>query len=402
MRAQMAESTSPALPGDVEWLPGPGGARVLRIHPATAEPPALALRLSGGGERHLAATPGAATEYAIPADLDWTAAWLQWPDGSRAALPLPHGRHAEVIQLRPRRFARDRAPASRALDQPGTRRLATARRATSPRGRERAAGDDLRAPARARGDGRRLGAGRARGGRRLRAGEPVAGDIVRRRVSASVPAPPRPRLRRAAPLDGARPRRRPTPATARRRGRRRPSSPTRRRRPRRSGASAATTSAASSPRPPTRSPAPATVSARHATPSSPRSPPPGRTCAPPAPPARPTPRCSPPSAASSRSSAPHTPSRAGASARWRTRSPPPAPSWPRTRPARRPRPLELEAARAELAAARATSAAELADAHRDATQARAEVASLAPGARGERAARDAAPRRAGRPRTLRP
>ena len=107
MRAQMAESTSPALPGDVEWLPGPGGARVVRIHPATSEPPALALRLSGGGERHLSAAPGAATEYVIPADLDWTAAWLQWPDGTRAALPLPHGRHAEVIQLHPRRFARE-------------------------------------------------------------------------------------------------------------------------------------------------------------------------------------------------------------------------------------------------------------------------------------------------------
>ena len=30
---KMAESSSPALPGDVEWLPGPGGGRVLRIHP---------------------------------------------------------------------------------------------------------------------------------------------------------------------------------------------------------------------------------------------------------------------------------------------------------------------------------------------------------------------------------
>jgi hypothetical protein len=103
----MAESSSPALPGDVEWLPGPGGTRLLRLHPLTADPPALILRLAGGGERRIDASP---ETYAIAADLDWTAAWLQWPDGTRAALPLPHGPHAEVIQLHPRRFARTDTP----------------------------------------------------------------------------------------------------------------------------------------------------------------------------------------------------------------------------------------------------------------------------------------------------
>ena len=103
MRSQMAESSSPALPGDVEWLPGPGGTRALRIHPAAGDPPTLILRLAGGGERRIErARPSSRSR----AELDWTAAWLQWPDGTRVALPLPHGPHAEVIQLRPRRFAR--------------------------------------------------------------------------------------------------------------------------------------------------------------------------------------------------------------------------------------------------------------------------------------------------------
>jgi len=99
----MAESSSPALPGDIEWLPGPGGGRVLRIHPSSAEPPALILRLAGGGEERVDARPSPATEYEIPGTLQWSAAWLQWPDGTRAAIPLPHGPHAEVIELRPRR-----------------------------------------------------------------------------------------------------------------------------------------------------------------------------------------------------------------------------------------------------------------------------------------------------------
>ena len=108
----MAEPFSPASPGDVEWLPGPGGARALRIDPAAADPPTLILRLAGGAERRIEAS---AAEFVIPTELDWTAAWLQWPDGTRAALPLPHGPHAEVIQLHPRRFARtDATPRSTA------------------------------------------------------------------------------------------------------------------------------------------------------------------------------------------------------------------------------------------------------------------------------------------------
>ena len=98
----MAESFSPALPGDVEWLPGPDGSRVLRLQAAAGDPPALVLRLAGGGERRIEAR---AAEYVIPRELDWTAAWLQWPDGTQVVLPLPHGRHAEVIELHPRRFA---------------------------------------------------------------------------------------------------------------------------------------------------------------------------------------------------------------------------------------------------------------------------------------------------------
>jgi len=98
----MAESFSPALPGDVEWLPGPDGSRVLRLQAAAGDPPALVLRLAGGGERRIETR---AAEYVIPRELDWTAAWLQWRDGTQVVLPLPHGRHAEVIELHPRRFA---------------------------------------------------------------------------------------------------------------------------------------------------------------------------------------------------------------------------------------------------------------------------------------------------------
>jgi hypothetical protein len=98
----MVESSSSAVPGDVEWLPGPGGSRVLRI-PASPEPPALILRVAEGVEKRIEAGPGPDTAYAIPDALDWSAAWLQWPDGTRVTVPPPHGPHAEVIQLRPRR-----------------------------------------------------------------------------------------------------------------------------------------------------------------------------------------------------------------------------------------------------------------------------------------------------------
>jgi hypothetical protein len=106
----MAESSSPALPGGVEWLPGSGGSRVLRIHPSVAEPPALILRVAAGGEERIEAGSGPATEYAIRGGLSWSAAWLQWPDGTRAAIPLPHGPDAEVIEFRPRRNRDDREP----------------------------------------------------------------------------------------------------------------------------------------------------------------------------------------------------------------------------------------------------------------------------------------------------
>ena len=109
----MAESSSPALPGDVEWLPGPGGTRVLRIHPAaSAQPPALILRLPGGGERRIERRPAPA-RVRDPGRAGLERRLAQWPDGTRAALPLPHGPHAEVIQLRPRRFARSPRAAPR-------------------------------------------------------------------------------------------------------------------------------------------------------------------------------------------------------------------------------------------------------------------------------------------------
>ncbi len=99
----MAKSSSSTVPGDVEWLPGPGGSRVLRIHPASPEPPALMLRSADGTEVRVEARPGPDTEYDIPSELDWSTAWLQWPDGTRATVPAPHGGHAQVIELRPRR-----------------------------------------------------------------------------------------------------------------------------------------------------------------------------------------------------------------------------------------------------------------------------------------------------------
>src|SRR5687768_12454643 len=100
----MAESSSSVMPGDVEWLPGSGGMRLLRIHPPSPEPPVLILRGADGAETRFHAGRGPHTEYEIPGSLDWEAAWLAWPDGSRAAIPAPHGGAAQVIELRPRRF----------------------------------------------------------------------------------------------------------------------------------------------------------------------------------------------------------------------------------------------------------------------------------------------------------
>ena len=85
----MAESSSSVVPGDVEWLPGPGGMRLLRIHPPSPEPPVLILRDAGGEESRFEAVPGPHTEYQLPGELDWDTAWLAWPDGSRATIPGP-------------------------------------------------------------------------------------------------------------------------------------------------------------------------------------------------------------------------------------------------------------------------------------------------------------------------
>ncbi|HWK30431.1 MAG TPA: hypothetical protein VNS09_27945 [Solirubrobacter sp.] len=84
----MAESSSSAVPGDVEWQSG----RVLRA-PAGV----LVLSVAGGGEVRL--EPRAAGDYEVPLGLDWTAAWLVRRDGVRVPVPAPAG---EVIELRPR------------------------------------------------------------------------------------------------------------------------------------------------------------------------------------------------------------------------------------------------------------------------------------------------------------
>ena len=114
----MADSSSSVVPGDVEWLPGPGGTRLLRIHPPSPEPPALVLRLAGGEETRLEAGPGPHTQYQLPGELDWEKAWLVWPDGTRAAIPAPHGREAQVIELRPRRFRPTHSGATAASSPP--------------------------------------------------------------------------------------------------------------------------------------------------------------------------------------------------------------------------------------------------------------------------------------------
>ena len=64
----------------------------------------LILRGADGAETRFHAGRGPHTEYEIPDSLDWEAAWLAWPDGSRATIPAPHGGAAQVIELRPRRF----------------------------------------------------------------------------------------------------------------------------------------------------------------------------------------------------------------------------------------------------------------------------------------------------------
>jgi hypothetical protein len=161
MAGEMVESSSSAVPGDVEWLPGPGGSRVLRI-PANPEPPTLILRVAEGVEERIEAGPGPHTEFAIPDALDWSTAVLQWPDGTRATVPPPHGPHAEVIELRPRRVeaadaraevaARDAAAASgdAARGETVARDAAAARGETAARDGAAASGDAARGETAAR------------------------------------------------------------------------------------------------------------------------------------------------------------------------------------------------------------------------------------------------------------
>src|ERR1700754_5143371 len=99
----MAESPSSALPGGVEWLSALGGARLLRAEVGPGEAPALVLKTVTGGEHRIEPGPSArfsrSTDYLVPAEVDWTAAWLQWPDGTRAVMPRPEGRRADIIRL---------------------------------------------------------------------------------------------------------------------------------------------------------------------------------------------------------------------------------------------------------------------------------------------------------------
>src|SRR4051812_4009768 len=94
----MAESSSTALPGGVEWLPALGGARLLRAE-VQGEPPVLVLYTDAGDERRIEPGPPArfdgTTDYLVPAGLSWSRASLHWPDGTRAVLPS----QAAVIPL---------------------------------------------------------------------------------------------------------------------------------------------------------------------------------------------------------------------------------------------------------------------------------------------------------------
>ena len=97
----MAESSSSALPGGVEWLPTLGGAHLLRVDVRGA-PPVLVLHTKQGSEQRIEPGPQArfdgTTTYMVPAGIMWSRASLAWPDGTRAVLPS----QADVIAL-PRR-----------------------------------------------------------------------------------------------------------------------------------------------------------------------------------------------------------------------------------------------------------------------------------------------------------
>ncbi|HET6547946.1 MAG TPA: hypothetical protein VFG79_05805 [Solirubrobacter sp.] len=124
----MAESPSSASRAETEWLPALGGARLLRLAWPGGEPGTLILRTAAGTEHRLEAGTrarfGRHIEYVVPAGLSWLAAFLEWPDGTRAAVPAPPPRapeahaggaverglrrlgaphRAEVIELRARR-----------------------------------------------------------------------------------------------------------------------------------------------------------------------------------------------------------------------------------------------------------------------------------------------------------
>src|SRR4051812_13948516 len=109
----VAESPSSALPGGVEWLPALGGAHLLRAEFGRGDPPALVLQSASGTEHRIEPGPEArfshSTDFLVPAGLRWSVAALQWPDGTRAVLPLPPDARAEVIPLPQRRSERPRA-----------------------------------------------------------------------------------------------------------------------------------------------------------------------------------------------------------------------------------------------------------------------------------------------------
>ena len=347
----MAESSSSALPGGVEWLPTLGGAHLLRAE-VRGEPPVLVLHTTEGEEHRIEPGPQArydgTTTYMVPAGLAWSRASLMWPDGTRAVLPM----QADVITLPRREPVARSLPAARAAAVDG----AAVGRSVGHRGRHRRLGrppGDVRAGAGiGRGCGRssrgerardaRRGAGRAR----FRAGgRPGRARRAGRRGRRCWPGSPRswtPSARRAA--RSRRSSKRSAPPT------RRPASRTRRRERR---------------------------SSRSWTPSE-----------------TPTDR----RAGRSTPNAPPTRRRAAPWRRWRRRWRPPARSS--RPPARRP---ALEAVRAEsLPARRPSSAADarahLASARRDAALARAEVATLRADLEAERAARaraEAALREAG-------
>lgn len=107
----MAESSSSALPGGVEWLPTLGGAHLLRAE-VRGEPPVLVLHTTEGEEHRIDAGPQArydgTTTYMVPAGLAFSRAALMWPDGTRAVLPM----QADVVKL-PRR-----EPVAQSLPRP--------------------------------------------------------------------------------------------------------------------------------------------------------------------------------------------------------------------------------------------------------------------------------------------